>query len=154
MAGVRTLKKHANRRFYDTKLKKYVSTAEIHDLILAGTDVQILDSGSGDDITRSVLLQIMADCEQSERPMLSPALLMTLIRQYGHPMQDFVGPYLENSLVFYMRQEARLRKQMSGLFESRQSKKGKSGKFSKEVFAAMRENLLKVLASGQQDPDP
>ena len=100
------------------------------------------------------LLQIMADCEQSERPMLSPALLMTLIRQYGHPMQDFVGPYLENSLVFYMRQEARLRKQMSGLFESRQSKKGKSGKFSKEAFAALRENLLKVLASGQQDPDP
>lgn len=151
MAEARTIKKHANRRFYDTEIKKYVSLDEIRDLILAGTDVQILDSGSGDDITRPALLQIMADCEQNGRPMLSPALLMTLIRQYGHPMQDFVGPYLENSLVFYMRQEARLRQRMAGLFESRKTKKGKSRKFSKEGFAAMRENLLKVLNSAQQD---
>ncbi|MCP5089521.1 MAG: polyhydroxyalkanoate synthesis repressor PhaR, partial [Gammaproteobacteria bacterium] len=123
MSDVRLLKKHANRRLYDTEVKKYVSIEEIRDLINAGTDVKIEDSKTGHDITRPILLQIMAECEQNDRPMLSPDMLMALIRHYGHPMQDFVGPYLENSLTFYMRQEARLRQRMTGLFEARDGKK-------------------------------
>ena len=109
MQDVRVLKKHANRRLYDTEVKAYVSLDQIRELINTGVDVRIEDSKSGDDITRPVLLQIMAECEQGDRPMLSPDMLMALIRHYGHPMQDVIGPYLENSLSFYMRQEARLR---------------------------------------------
>ncbi|MCP5090535.1 MAG: hypothetical protein GY949_06410, partial [Gammaproteobacteria bacterium] len=74
-----------------------------------------------------------------------------LIRHYGHPMQDFVGPYLENSLTFYMRQEARLRQRMTGLFEARDGKKSEAGKSSKETFAAMRDNLMKALRSSTHD---
>lgn len=151
MSDVRLLKKHANRRLYDTKIKKYVSIDEIRDLINSGTDVKIEDSKSGDDITRPILLQIMAECERDDRPMLSPDMLMALIRHYGHPMQDIVGPYLENSLTFYMRQEARLRKRMTGMFDSKGSKKGKESKSSKETFAAMRENLIKALTSSKRD---
>ncbi len=151
MPDVRLLKKHANRRLYDTQIKKYVSMGEIRDLINAGTDVKIEDSKSGDDITRPILLQIMAECEQDDRPMLSPDMLMALIRHYGHPMQDIIGPYLENSLTFYMRQEARLRKRMTGLFESRESKKEDGSKFNSETFAAMRDNLMKALSSSKRD---
>ncbi|MCP4299772.1 MAG: polyhydroxyalkanoate synthesis repressor PhaR [Gammaproteobacteria bacterium] len=151
MSDVRLLKKHANRRLYDTQIKKYVSMEEIRDLINAGTDVKIEDSKSGDDITRPILLQIMAECEQDDRPMLSPDMLMALIRHYGHPMQDIIGPYLENSLTFYMRQEARLRKRMTGLFESRESKKEDGSKFNSETFAAMRDNLMKALSSSKRD---
>ncbi len=151
MSDVRLLKKHANRRLYDTEVKKYVSIEEIRDLINAGTDVKIEDSKTGHDITRPILLQIMAECEQNDRPMLSPDMLMALIRHYGHPMQDFVGPYLENSLTFYMRQEARLRQRMTGLFEARDGKKGGAGKSSKETFAAMRDNLMKALRSSTHD---
>ncbi len=150
MNDVRVLKKHANRRLYDTDSKKYVSMDEIRDLINSGVDVRIEDSKSGDDITRPILLQIMAECEQNGSPMLSPDMLMALIRHYGHPMQDIIGPYLENSLTFYMRQEARLRKRMTGMFEATGGKKGKS---SKETFAAMRDNLIKALSSSRNIKD-
>jgi polyhydroxyalkanoate synthesis repressor PhaR len=151
MSDVRLLKKHANRRLYDTEIKKYVSMEEIRDLINTGIDVKIEDSKSGDDITRPILLQIMAECEQDDRPMLTPEMLMALIRHYGHPMQDIVGPYLENSLSFYMRQEARLRQRMTGMFESIEGKKGEASKSSSETFAAMRDNLMKALSSSKRD---
>ena len=153
MSDVRLLKKHANRRLYDTQIKKYVSMEEIRDLINAGTDVKIEDSKSGDDITRPILLQIMAECEQDDRPMLSPAMLMALIRHYGHPMQDIVGPYLENSLTFYMRQEARLRKRMTSMFDAKGSKQGRDSKSSKDTFAAMRDNLIKALSSSKYNKE-
>ncbi len=151
MDDIRHLKKHANRRLYDTELKKYVSLEEIRDLINSGVDVQIEDSKSGEDITRPILLQIMAECEQGERPMLSPVMLMALIRHYGHPMQDFVGPYLEKNLAFYMRQEARLRQKMTDLVEARASKKGEGAKDNSEAFATMRDNLMKVLKSAKRE---
>ena len=151
MDDVRVLKKHANRRLYDTELKKYRSLEQIRELINSGVDVKIEDAKTGDDITRPILLQIIAECEQGSRPMLSPAMLMTLIRHYNHPMQDFVGPYLENSLTFYMRQEARLRQRMSGMFESFEAKKDKSSKASRDALAAMRDNLMQALTSKKQD---
>lgn len=151
MADIRVLKKHANRRIYDTQVKKYVSLEEIRDLINSGVDVKIEDSGSGDDITRPVLLQIMAECEQGGRPMLPPDMLMALIRHYGHPMQDVVGSYLEKSLAYYIRQEARLRQRMTDLFESREGKTGRRAKFGSEALAKMRENLMQALRSGNSD---
>ncbi len=151
MEDIRYLKKHANRRIYDTSLKKYVSLEEIRDLINSGIDVKIEDSGSGDDITRPVLLQIMAECEQGHRPMLSPEMLMALIRHYGHPMQDVVGTYLEKSLAYYMRQEARLRRRMTGLFESRDGESGSRFGFGGEALASMREHLMQALRTGKGD---
>jgi polyhydroxyalkanoate synthesis repressor PhaR len=146
---IRLFKKHANRRLYDTKLKKYVSLDHILALINSGTDVKIEDAKTGEDISRPILLQIMADCEQRGQPMLSPAMLMTLIRHYGHPMQGFVGPFLEKSLGFYMRQEAALRRRMSDLVEEGTS--GKITKASRESFAAMRDNLMQILKSAKRD---
>jgi len=151
MSDIRVIKKHANRRLYDTQIKKYVSTDEIRDLINSGIDVRIEDSKSGDDITRPILLQIMAECEQDDRPMLSPELLMMLIRHYGHPMQDIVGSYLENSLSFYMRQEARLRRRMTGLFETLEAKKEAGSKLGSDSLAAMRDNLIRALKSVKGD---
>lgn len=146
----RQFKKHANRRLYDTEQKEYVSLDQIRDLINVGTDVEIIDSKSGDDITRPILLQIMASCEQAGKPMLSSAMLMTLIRHYGHPMQEYVGPFLEKSLAFYMRQEARLRQSMSGLFDIRET--GMKGvQMGSEVVAAMRDNMMQALKSAKGD---
>jgi len=151
MENERLIKKHANRRLYDTVSKSYVSLEQIREVIDSGVDVRIEDSKSGADITRPVLLQIMAECEQGEKPMLSPALLMTLIRHYGHPMQDIVGSYLESSLVYYMRQEARLRKRMAGMFESIEEKTAEGAKVGREALASMRDNLMQVLRSNKQD---
>ena len=68
MQDVRVLKKHANRRLYDTELKTYVSLDQIRELINTGVDVRIEDSKSGDDITRPILLQIMAGRPARTRP--------------------------------------------------------------------------------------
>jgi len=148
MDDVRLIKKHANRRLYDTTLKEYISLTQIRDLICDGTDVRIEESGSGEDITRPILLQIMAECETNGRPLLSPSLLMTLIRTYGHPLQDVAGQYLENSLAYYMRQEARLRKRMTGMVESFDINKDRNwtpGKFGVDGFEKMRDNLMQAL---------
>jgi len=137
----RLLKKHANRRLYDTGQKRYVSLTAIRDLILSGIDVQVEDSATGEDITRQVLLQIMGECEQDGRPMLSPSLLMSLIRQYGSPMQEYVGPFLEKSLSFYARQESRMRQRISSLASLE----------GHDTLAAMRDSLLQILKSGRSD---
>ena len=140
-ADARLLKKHANRRLYDTEEKRYVSLLAIRDLILSGTDVHVEDSATGQDITRQVLLQIMAECEQEGRPMLSPTLLMSLIRQYGNPMQEYVGPFLEKSLSFYARQESRMRQRISSLATLE----------GHDTLAAMRDSLLQILKPGKPD---
>lgn len=131
----RCFKKHANRRLYDTKEKRYVSLRDIRDVIVSGVDIRVEDATSGEDITRSVLLQIMAECEQGRRPMLSPVLLMSLIRQYDNPMQEYIGPFLEKSLAFYARQESRMRQQFSNLptFEGA------------DIFSTMRDSMMKAL---------
>ena len=153
MPEPRLIKKHANRRLYDTEVKKYVSLEQIRDLINAGTDVKIEDSKSGEDITRPVLLQIMAECEQDGRPMLSPEVLMVLIRHYGHPMQDVVGGYLERSLSYYMRQEARIRQRMTDLLEIGETKKSQAQKLGAEALATMRDNLMQVLRSSKGEEE-
>ena len=140
-ADPRLLKKHANRRLYDTEDKKYVSLLTIRDLILSGTDIRVEDSSNGKDITRQVLLQIMAECEQEDRPMLSPSLLMSLIRQYGNPMQEYVGPFLEKSLSFYARQESRMRQRISSLATLE----------GHDTLATMRDSLMQILTAGRSD---
>ena len=78
--------------------------------------------------------------------MLSPAMLMSLIRRYGHPMQDFVGPFLESSMGFYLRQEARIRKSLSDLVPD-----GDIAKSGREGLAAMRDTLKQILKSTKPD---
>lgn len=139
----RLLKKHANRRLYDTAAKRYVSLDQIRELICEGVDIRVEDSGSGEDITRPILLQIMAECERNGRPMLSPEMLMSLIRHYGHPLQDLVGPFLEESLIFYTRQEARIRNALSGFAHLD----------GRESIAAMRKRFAKILGVSRRDID-
>lgn len=139
----RLLKKHANRRLYDTAAQRYVSLDQIRELICEGIDIRVEDSGSGEDITRPILLQIMAECERNGRPMLSPEMLMSLIRHYGHPLQDLVGPFLEESLIFYTRQEARIRTALSGFAHLD----------GRESIAAMRKRFAKILGVSKRDID-
>jgi polyhydroxyalkanoate synthesis repressor PhaR len=126
MTEPRLLKKHANRRLYDTEMKKYVSLDQIRELINSGVDVRIEETATGDDITRPVLLQIMAECEQDGQSMLS-------------------------SLSFYMRQEARLRKRMIGVFETLEEKRDQGTRASREALTAMRDNLVNALRSAWGD---
>ena len=108
----RLIKKYANRRLYDTESSKHVTLDGIHDLIVAGHDVRIVDETSGEDISRSILLQIIAERELHGRPILDADFLMRLIRMYGNPMQDMVGEFLSKSFDTFITQQAQYREQM------------------------------------------
>ncbi len=112
MAEPHLIKKYANRRLYDTVSSSHITLDGIRELIVSGTDVRIVDDTSGDDITRSVLLQIIAERELGGRPMLDAGFLMSIIRLYGNPMQDLVGEFLNSSFETFMSQQAEYQEQM------------------------------------------
>ncbi len=112
MANTRLIKKYANRRLYDTAASSHVTLEGIRELIVAGHDVRIVDEVSGDDITRTILLQIIAEREQGGRPMLDADFLMRIIRLYGNPMQDMMGEFLSRSFDTFIGQQAEYREQM------------------------------------------
>jgi polyhydroxyalkanoate synthesis repressor PhaR len=112
MAEQHLIKKYANRRLYDTTSSKHITLEGIHNLIVQGHDVTIIDDTSGEDISRSVLLQIIAEREQGGRPMLDTEFLTRILRAYGNPMQDMVGEYLSKSFDALMKQQKRYQEQM------------------------------------------
>ena len=112
MAKTHLIKKYANRRLYDTETSSHITLDGIHDLITAGHDVKIVDETTGEDISRSILLQIIAEREQGGRPMLDASFLTRIIRLYGNPMQDMVGEFLSKSFDTFMDQQARYQEQV------------------------------------------
>lgn len=118
MADTHLIKKYSNRRLYDTATSSHVTLDGIRKLIVAGTDVQIVDDTSGEDLTRTLLLQIIADQEQGGRPMLDADFLMRLIRLYGNPMQEMMGAYLSKSFDAFTQQQSALQEQMRSTLDS------------------------------------
>ena len=94
----RLIKKYPNRRLYDTSASAYVTLAEIKDLVVRSHLVKVVDAKSGEDLTRSILLQIILEEEAAGAPMFSEAVLAQLIRFYGQTVQGLMGPWLEQQL--------------------------------------------------------
>lgn len=115
MAAIRIIKKYPNRRLYDTEISSYITIEDVRQLILEGEDFEVRDAKSGEDLTRSVLLQIIADQEQDGEPMLSTRMLSQLIRFYGDSLQGFMGNYLERSMQVFLDQQQVFRQQMGNL---------------------------------------
>jgi len=118
MAKPRIIRKYANRRLYDTEASWHINKDDVRKLIAAGKDVRILEDGSGDDITRSVLLQLVAEQELGGKPVLSDQMLTQIIRFYDDPMQGVLGSYLQQSFETFVQQQATLQEQMQELMRS------------------------------------
>lgn len=101
----RVIKKYPNRRLYDTVESRYITLADIRRLVMDKVDFLVVDKKSQEDITRSILLQVIAEQEQFGRPILSTALLETLIRCYGNSLQTFLGAYLEKSVAAFVHEQ-------------------------------------------------
>jgi polyhydroxyalkanoate synthesis repressor PhaR len=115
MAEIRIIKKYPNRRLYDTEISSYITIEDVRQLIVDGEEFEVRDAKSGEDLTRSVLLQIIAEHESDGEPVLSTQLLSQIIRFYGDSMQGFMGNYLERSMQIFMDQQQQFRQQMGGL---------------------------------------
>ncbi|MBM4197492.1 MAG: polyhydroxyalkanoate synthesis repressor PhaR [Gammaproteobacteria bacterium] len=107
----RTIKKYANRRLYDTHASRHITLDGIRQLIVQGEDLVVIDDTSGDVITRSILLQVIAEQEQGGRPILSATMLRHIIRFYGNPMQEFMAQYLESSIEAFLNQQTGMQDQ-------------------------------------------
>ncbi len=98
MHGIRVIKKYPNRRLYDTLTSNYVALSDVKQLVMTGTTFKVIDAKTEEDITRSLLLQIILEEESGGAPLFSEAVLANLIRTYGHAMQSYMGSYLEKNL--------------------------------------------------------
>jgi polyhydroxyalkanoate synthesis repressor PhaR len=98
MSEPRTIKKYPNRRLYDTVESRYITLADIRRLVVERIDFVVIDKKSQSDITRSILLQVIAEQEHDGEPLMSRDFLSQVIRSYGVPTRAMVGNYLEQSL--------------------------------------------------------
>ncbi len=153
--ALRVIKKYPNRRLYDTDSSTYITLTEIKQLVMQSQPFVVRDAKSGDDLTRSILLQIILEEEAGGAPMFTEAVLANIIRFYGHAMQGFMGSYLENNVQAFMDMQAKMAEQSQGLTPeswtqliSPQSPamQGMMGKYmeqSKSVFVQMQEQMQK-----------
>ena len=111
MATPRIIKKYPNRRLYDTETSTYITLAEVKDLVLQYKDFKVQDAKTGDDLTRSILLQIILEEESGGVPMFSSDMLANIIRYYGHAMQGLMGSYLERSIHAFHEAQKRFQEQ-------------------------------------------
>ena len=109
MSELRIIKKYPNRRLYDTEISSYVTLEDIRQLIVDGEAFEVRDARSGKDLTRAVLLQILAEHEDIGQPIFSTQLLTTVIRFYGDSLQGIIGNYLERSIQTFSDQQQQLR---------------------------------------------
>lgn len=101
------IKKYPNRRLYDTSASVYVTLAEIKQLVIDRQQVKVVDAKTGEELTRSILLQIILDEEAAGTPMFSEAVLAHLICLYGQTMQGFMGPWLDQQLKLFTEWQAK-----------------------------------------------
>jgi polyhydroxyalkanoate synthesis repressor PhaR len=110
------IKKYANRRLYNTAASTYVTLDNLSEMVREGIDFIVLDAKTGDDITRSVLTQIIFEEESKGQSMLPVQFLRRLIRFYGDQMQGFLPPYLEMSMESFSKAQEKMRENMSRAF--------------------------------------
>ncbi|TMS58722.1 polyhydroxyalkanoate synthesis repressor PhaR [Imbroritus primus] len=98
----RLIKKYPNRRLYDTQTSTYITLADVKQLVMESEDFRVVDAKSGEDLTRSILLQIILEEETGGAPMFSGPMLSQIIRFYGHAMQGMMGTYLEKNIQAFI----------------------------------------------------
>ena len=105
--GPRVLKKYPNRRLYDTRTSGYITLADVKQMVMRAEPFEVRDARSGEDLTRSILLQIILEEETGGVPIFSTEMLSQLIRFYGHAMQGMMGAYLEKNLQSFVEMQRR-----------------------------------------------
>jgi polyhydroxyalkanoate synthesis repressor PhaR len=113
--GMRILKKYPNRRLYDTITSSYITLADVKRMVLEGIDFEVHDAKTQDDLTRSILLQIILEEETGGVPMFSTNSLAQIIRFYGHAMQGVMGGLLERQMQAFTDMQARFSEQTPGI---------------------------------------
>ena len=150
------IKKYPNRRLYDTSTSAYITLADIKKMVVGFKPFIVLDAKTSEDLTRSILLQIILEEESGGVPMFSAESLANIIRFYGHTMQSAMGRALEKNFQTMMEMQARFNEQRQTLSPEAwaqmmnpqsgvmQSWMGNYGEQSRSMLAQMQEQMLKA----------
>ena len=112
----RLIKKYPNRRLYDTRTSSYITLADVKELVLSHEQFQVLDAKTSEDLTRSILLQIILEEEAGGAPMFTSDLLSHMIRFYGNAMQGMMGKYLESNIKAFTDMQGELQDQTRSIY--------------------------------------
>ncbi len=115
MTAPRIIKKYPNRRLYDTGSSQYISLAQVKQLVVDYIDFRVLDSKTEQDLTTSVLLQVISEQECSGDPILSNEVLKHMIRYHGDAMQAMMSRFLSDAMQQFMAQQAQLKNPLNTL---------------------------------------
>lgn len=152
---IRVIKKYPNRRLYDTETSAYITLTDVQNLVMASAQFVVRDAKTNEDLTRSILLQIILEEETAGAPMFTEAVLANIIRFYGNAMQSFMGAYLEKNVQTFMDLQVKMAEQSKGLSPEMWAQvmsakspmmQGMMGKYveqSKTVFTQMQEQMQK-----------
>jgi polyhydroxyalkanoate synthesis repressor PhaR len=152
---VRVIKKYPNRRLYDTATSAYITLTDVRQLVMSGTVFVVRDAKSSEDLTRSILLQIILEEETGGAPMFTEAVLANIIRFYGNAMQGFMGAYLEKNVESFMDLQVKMSEQSKGMSPETWAQlmkaqspmmQGMMGTYveqSKSLFSQMQEQMQK-----------
>ena len=116
----RVIKKYPNRRLYDTDTSSYITLSEIKQLVMGSEQFVVRDAKTNEDLTRSILLQIILEEEANGSPMFTAPVLSNIIRFYGHAMQGHMGAYLESNLQSLMLMQSKMGHQQQNIMSQMQ----------------------------------
>jgi polyhydroxyalkanoate synthesis repressor PhaR len=151
----RVIKKYPNRRLYDTDTSTYITLADVKQLVMDAEPFVVRDAKTNEDLTRSILLQIILEEEAGGAPMFSEAALANIIRFYGHAMQGFMGSYLEKNVQAFTDLQAKMAEQSKNITPEMwaqfmnvqnpvlQGMMGTYAEQSKQMFEKMQEQMQK-----------
>jgi len=148
----RIIRKYANRRLYDTESSCYITLDDLKELIVSGISIEVQEAKTRKDISREVLLQLVAEQESLGRPILNEAILTSLIRFYDHPMQKLASKYLEAALGQLQNQRARLSEQLQGLMDSPAEMVSQLTRQNLEWMTSLQKTFQSAMSPAKPDP--
>jgi len=156
MNDIRVIKKYPNRRLYDTNVSRYITLEEVRQLVLSNVRFRVEDKRSKEDITRSILLQVISEQEEGGNPIFSSELLTHIIRFYGDPMQHSISRYLEMSLQLFLQQQTHFSEQLRDLLGQAQQPVQRLKELAERqvpIWRTVRREFLKNIGRAKQ-PKP
>jgi polyhydroxyalkanoate synthesis repressor PhaR len=151
MIQERLIKKYANRRLYDASQSRHITLDDIRGLIVKGERIKVVEDKTGHDITRHILLQVIAEQEQFGRPILSTPVLESIIRFYGNSMQGMLASFLEKSVETFLVQQDSLQAQLSKMVANTPlATMADLTRQNFDALAQMQENVLSALLAKRE----
>jgi len=154
VTAARLIKKYPNRRLYDTELSRYITLSDVRELVLNGVEFKVVGANSDEDLTRSILLQIIIEQESGGEPLFTTEILSKMIRFYGDTVQGPFTSYLEKSLTLFVEQQKMAQDQMKNvLTTSPMNTMTELTRRNLEIWQEIQDSFFKAAGVGRSSGD-